>query len=103
MVKTETTEDKQTIEQLTERYNELNTRKIQAETKLKTAEEQLASLKEEARREHGTDDLDKLNEMLEKMEAENEQKRLDYQALLDKVERDLQKVEETYAVPTDED
>ncbi len=40
--------------------------------------------------------------MLKKMESENEQKRADYQASLDKIEGDLSKVEETYAVAADE-
>lgn len=94
--------DKQSIEQLTERYNSLNTKKIQAETNLKNAEKQLAELKKEARKQYDTDDLDDLKKMLEKMETENEQKRADYQASLDKIEGDLEKVEETYAVAADE-
>ena len=102
MSETEQTTDKQTIEQLTERYNSLNTKKIQAEAHLKSAETQLSELKKEAHKEYGTDDLDKLKEMLQAMETENEKKRADYQTSLDKIEGDLKKVEETYAVAADE-
>ncbi len=52
MSETEQTTDKQSIEQLTERYNSLNTKKIQAETNLKNAEKQLADLKKEARKQY---------------------------------------------------
>ncbi len=87
----------QSIEQLTERHLALNTRKIQAETQLETATEQLDKLKAEAREKYGTDDVEELSELLESMKAENEQKRLEYQRSLDRIESDLAEVEQKFA------
>ncbi len=88
--------DKQSIESLTDRYNKLHTRKIEAETNLKTARRQLDRLKKEALEKYGTDDLDALKKKLEEMEAENEKKRTQYQQSLDQIESRLKQVEEKY-------
>lgn len=88
--------DKQSIEALTDRYNKLHTRKIEAETNLKTARKQLDRLKKEALEKYGTDDLDALKKKLEEMEAENEKKRVQYQQSLDQIESRLKQVEEKY-------
>lgn len=90
---------RQNIEQLTQRYNRLHTRKIEAETNLKSAHKQLDALKAEAREQYGTDDLDALRRKLAEMEAENEKKRAGYQASLDRIEADLMAVEEKYRQP----
>lgn len=89
-------QSRQTIERLTQRYNQLNTKKIEAETNLKSARKQLEELQKEARETYGTDDLDALKQKLAEMEAENEKKRADYQATLDRIETDLDAVEEKY-------
>ncbi|MGM0452903.1 MAG: hypothetical protein ACQERN_07045 [Thermodesulfobacteriota bacterium] len=95
----EKTDAKQSIDALTQRYNRLHTRKIEAETNLKTAQQQLDELKKQAREQYGTDDLAALTEKLREMEAENEKKRAEYQAALEKIESDLNAVEEAYNNP----
>ena len=90
-------EKKQSIEELTARYSQLNTKKIQAETSLRHAEDELAKLKEKARTEYGTDNVDELKQKLAAMEAENERKRADYQRSLDKIEADLNEAEKKYS------
>lgn len=87
----------QTIEQLQDRYQLLNKRKIQAETNLDNARQQLAKLQEEARTRYGTDDVVQLREKLAAMKAENERKRSEYQAQLEKIETDLAAVEQKFA------
>ncbi|MFO8112514.1 MAG: hypothetical protein R6T92_08405 [Desulfosalsimonadaceae bacterium] len=88
--------EKQSIESLTDRYNKLHTRKIEAETNLKTARKQLDQLKKEALEKYGTDDLDALKKKLAEMETENEKKRAQYQQSLDQIESLLKQVEEKY-------
>lgn len=85
---------KQTIEELTKRYDGLNKKKIQAETNLDHAEKALQKLQEEARQKFGTDDVTKLKQKLAEMETANEKARSDYQASLDAIEIALTKVEE---------
>jgi hypothetical protein len=90
-------ENKQTIEQLTKRYADLHKKKIQAETNLENAEKELARLKEKARSEYGTDDVDELKTKLAVMETENERKRSQYQQSLDKIEMELNAAEQKYS------
>ncbi len=59
--------EKQTIEELTERYQVLNERKIQAQTNLKNAEKQLRDLQKKARDSYGTDDVEELKRQLEQL------------------------------------
>lgn len=87
----------QSIEDLTNRYRELDKRKTQAETKLEGARSHLADLQRQAREKYGTDDLPALREMLEQMTAENEAKRSQYQSDLDRIEADLAAVEAKFA------
>jgi hypothetical protein len=54
-------------------------------------------LKKEAREKYGTDDLNTLREKLDAMKAENEEKRMNYQAELDRIETELKSVEEKFA------
>ena len=82
------------IEQLKSEYEQLNKRKIQAQTQLEEAEKQLTSLQEESNKEFGTSDINELTKKLEQMEAENEKQRRDYQDLLDRINQDLKDVEE---------
>lgn len=84
---------KQDIQELTERYQDLNTRKIQAETNLKSAQRELAKLRKKAMDEYGTDDLEELQKQLDALRAENESKRSHYQASLDEIEEKLKEVE----------
>jgi predicted nucleic acid-binding Zn-ribbon protein len=91
----------QGIEELTKRYQDLNTRKIQAQTNLENAKKQLAELKKKAKKEYGTDELDELQKQLEDIRAENEEKRSKYQASLDLIEEKLEEVEKKHG-PLDE-
>jgi len=93
--------EKQSIEQLQERYQDLQKRKIQAETQRSGAEERLEELKKKAREKYGTDDLEELKTKLEQMKAENEKKRAKYQADLDKIDEGLRQVETKFAPQTD--
>jgi len=86
----------QTIEQLQQRYEKLNKQKIQCETKLDSAKADLDKLQREAREKYGTDDLAELQTKLQQMKADNEQKRAQYQADLDRIETDLDRVEKNF-------
>ncbi len=88
--------NRQGIESLTDRYNRLHTRRIEAETNLKSARKQLDDLKKEALEKYGTDNLDTLKKKLAEMESENEKKRSQYEKSLDKIESELKQVEEKY-------
>lgn len=89
-------EGEQSIEQLQERYQSLNKKKIQAETSLDHAQKQLAVLQKEAREKYGTDDVAELQKKLDQMKAENEAKRRQYQADLDRIEGELKAVDEKF-------
>jgi hypothetical protein len=98
MSKKDSEADKQTIEELTERYQGLNKRKIQAETNLKNAQKQLDDLRKQAKKDYGTDDLEDLKKKLDAMKQDNEAKRAKYQADLNKIEADLAEVEAKHGV-----
>ena len=89
------TESKQprSIDDLKKEYDRLSKRKVQAETQLEGAEQQLKELQTEAEKEFGTSNVDELTKKLEDMEAKNEKDRREYQALLDKIRSDLAEVE----------
>lgn len=89
-------EQKQTIEELTDRYAKLNEKRVRAKANAETAEKRLEELKKQARDEFGTDDVDELRKKLKQMEDDNERKRAEYQTSLDSIEDSLQKVEATY-------
>lgn len=93
------TPDKQSIEQLQQRYQGLQTRKIQAETQRDSAQERLQELKEQAVEKYGTSDVVELKSKLEQMKTENEKKRAKYQTDLDKVDQALGEVEKKFAPP----
>ncbi|HZL34529.1 MAG TPA: hypothetical protein VFC78_04405 [Tepidisphaeraceae bacterium] len=86
----------QAIEQLQKRYETLKEKKITAEANYKNATNQLDDLKANAQRSYGTDDLAALREKLKQMEADNERKRGEYQAHLDKIESDLKEVDQKF-------
>jgi phage shock protein A len=87
----------QTIEDLRKRYDELNEKKITAAANHENAQKQLDQLKAAAKTQWGTDDLEELRKKLTELEAENERKRSDYQAQLDKIEADLKDVDQKFA------
>jgi multidrug efflux pump subunit AcrA (membrane-fusion protein) len=88
----------QTIEELQKRYQHLRDKKVQAETHFSNAQTQLDDLKRQAREKYGTDDLSELEQMLAKLRLENEQRRSQYQAELDRIEGDLASVEQSFSV-----
>ena len=92
--------EKQSIEQLQARYNDLNNKKIRAEADLANAKKELESLKKKAREKYQTDDVAELQELLARMKAENEEKRKSYQAQLDTIESELAEVEKKFAPVT---
>ena len=84
-------EDK-TIEELCEDYKVLNDSKVRAEQDLKNAEKTLNELKTEAQKEFGTDDIKKLEDKLNEIETKNEQKRKEYQEVIEEIEARLKEV-----------
>lgn len=84
------------IEQLQIKYDELNRRKIQAETRHRDASDQLQKLRSQALATWGTDDLDELKLKLVKMQEENESRRAKYQSDLQTIESKLKEIDEKY-------
>ncbi len=93
----------QTIEQLQERYRELHTKKIQADTNLENAKAKLEELKAEALMEFGTSDVQELRDILRTRKTENEKSRKAYQSELDRIEADLANVEKNLGDTGDPD
>jgi chromosome segregation ATPase len=87
----------QTIEQLQQRYQDLNRKKIQAETQRDTATNRLNELKAQALAKYGTDDVAKLQEQLAGIITENAQKKAKYQTDLDNIEKGLAAVEARFS------
>jgi vacuolar-type H+-ATPase subunit E/Vma4 len=74
-------------------YQQLHTKKIQAETNLENAKSKLKELQDEARQKFGTDDVAALQAKLDEMKADNENKRREYQASLEAIQTALDAVE----------
>jgi hypothetical protein len=87
----------QTIEDLKKRYSVLHEKKITAQADLNNAKKDLANLKKSAREQFGTDDLDELRAKLKQMKEDNERKRSEYQAHLEKIEAELTEVDRKFA------
>lgn len=83
----------QSIEELQRRYQHLQQERVRAEANRDNAQKQLADLKAEARETYGTDDIEELRAKLAGMKTENEKKRAEYQAHLEKIEADLAQAE----------
>ena len=88
------------IEDLKKSYEELNTRRIQSQTQLEQAEENLQRLEAEAVKEFGTSDLKELESKLAEMEDENKNRCDDYQKLLDSITQELKQIEDQVGGPT---
>ena len=84
------------IEQLQTKYDELNRRKIEAETRFRDASDQLGTLRSQSLATWGTEDLDELKLKLVKLQEENEARRAKCQSDLLSIEAKLQEVEEKY-------
>ena len=86
----------QPYEDLVKRHAQYHDAKIRAEADLRNANDALTQVKDDARKNWSTDDLEELTRMLRQMEAENEQHRREYQAKLDGIEAELRQVEEQF-------
>ncbi len=84
------------IEQLQTKFEELNRRKIEAETRYRDASDQLDALRNQALATWGTNDLDELKLKLVQLQEENEARRAKYQSDLLSIESKLQAVDEKY-------
>jgi len=94
MAKAAHAQSTQSIEQLKERFDELNTEKVRLQTQKERAEKDLQELKQQAREQFGTDDLKKLQAMLTDMKKKNEKQKAEYQRQLDEIEQQLLKIDE---------
>ena len=84
------------IEQLQSKFDDLNRRKIQAETRHRDASDQLQKLRSQSLSTWGTDDLDELKLKLVKLQDENEARRAKYQSDLQSIEAKLNEVDDKY-------
>jgi len=84
------------IEQLQTKFDELNRRKIEAETRHRDASDQLQKLRTQSLATWGTEDLDELKLKLVKLQEENEARRAKYQSDLQSIEAKLNEVDEKY-------
>lgn len=91
-----------TIEQLQVRYEGLNEQKIKVSAQREHALQRLEELKTQAKKQYGSDDVEKLAVMLKEMKTKNEEMRLQYQAVLDGIDQDLTAINEKFAVPQEE-
>ncbi len=90
----------QTIEQLQQRFRELQRLQVAAETRKEGALARLQQVQADARSLFGTDDVAVLTDQLAAMKAKNEQSRAAYQSALDVIERELTAVERDLRPPT---
>ncbi len=83
----------QTIEQLKQRFQEMNDQKVRLQTHKEIAEKKLQDLKQQAVDQFGTDDLAKLQAMLQDLKHRNETEKAEYQKRLDEIDRNLQQID----------
>jgi predicted nucleic acid-binding Zn-ribbon protein len=86
-----------TIEQLQSKYEDLNRKKIEAETRHKVSQTELEKLRVQARSLWGTDDIEALKLKLVQMQRENEERRAKYQADLEAIEVKLEDIETKFS------
>lgn len=78
---------------LRKRYEDLNTKRVAAQTRLEQTTKALEQLRSEAMEQWGTSDLAALQAKLTQQQAENDKLRQDYEASLAAIEGDLKKIE----------
>ncbi len=83
-----------TFERLNETYAELKSEKDGLAGQIKQLEESLKTLKKELKDQHGTDDLGKLQELLEEKEKDNSRKSEQYEKHLVDLQEKLASLEE---------
>jgi len=96
-------ESQQSIEVLQKRHQAFQAEKVRYETQRDTALEELELLKKQARELYDSDDVAQLEAMLAKMKSENEQKRSEYQASLDEIDKNLKAVKDEFAAAAEDE
>lgn len=91
------TEQIQSIEELTRRFQKLDRQRTAVQTRLEDTREQLERLLQQAETEFGTRDVAKLKQKLKLMEEGNAKKRLAYQQELDSIEQQLAAIEQKFS------
>ncbi len=89
-------EPAQSIEELKDRFDALSTERVRLQTQKERAEKDLDELKKQARDQFGTDDLEKLQNMLADMKTKNEKQQSEYQKQLDEIDTRLLKIDESF-------
>jgi chromosome segregation ATPase len=74
-------------------YKELETKKIQTETNIKTLEAELKKLREKAQESFGTSDLDELKKLLQKRRQENDTLVAEYEQHIQGIKKRLAEIE----------
>jgi chromosome segregation ATPase len=88
-----TTSKSQPIDELRRRYDDLNNKRVAAETRLDQTQKALEQLKTEAQEQWGTSDLAELQKKLAKQQADNDSLRQSYEASLAQIETSLKEIE----------
>jgi chromosome segregation ATPase len=81
------------LESLKGDYKELETKKIQTETNIKTLEAELKKLRKQAQESFGTSDLEELKKLLEKRRQENETLVAEYEQHIRGIKERLAEIE----------
>lgn len=81
------------IEQLTEQFNSLKSSRDTLAGQIQQLEESLEGIKEEAREAFGTDEVEKLEELMVQQQAKNKVLSEEYQAHLEKLKGELDQVQ----------
>ncbi len=89
------------IAELRTRYDQLNEQKIKIQTQCETVKERLDELKRSALEQFGTDDVQQLKKQLDKLNKENESKRVKYEKDLNAITDALNQIDEN--LENDED
>lgn len=89
-------EDIQSIAELQKRYESFMAEKVKYETQRDSAASELAKLKKQAMDQYGSDDVGKLEKMLDDMKVENEKRTREYQASLDEIDTNLKNVRSSF-------
>ena len=91
--KTKQTSEQQAFDKLRVRYDALSHERTRIDAQREAAQKQLDEMRESARTQFGTDDLEELEKKLADMRKQNEEKRAKYEASLDEIETKLKEVE----------
>lgn len=81
------------LEELKKDYKTLDTKKITTEANIKTLEDELKKLREQAQKTYGTSDLEELKNLLENRRQENERLVAEYEQHIQGIKDRLAKIE----------